>query len=138
MIKQNPLFLPLLIQVFLTFFLLFRMAFLRVTSILKGEVKMEAIALRQLAWNEKSIKAQNSFHNQLETPILFYLGIVLAVLCGLNSNVFLILSWVYVGARIFHALVHNTTNNVSIRFRFFLVSCLSLLAQWVILALHLL
>ncbi|MGZ3690379.1 MAG: MAPEG family protein [Pseudobdellovibrio sp.] len=137
MIQQNSLFWPLLIQVFLTFVLLFRMAFLRLTSIFKGEIKMGDIALGQRAWNERAIKAQNSFHNQLEMPILFYLGIVLAVLTGLNSMSFLVLSWIFAVARIVHALIHSTTNNVPMRFRFFLISCLSLLAQWVILALHL-
>ncbi len=135
---QNNLYIPLLVQVLLTFVLLLRMAYLRVSSLLKGQVKMADIALGQRAWAENAIKAQNSFHNQFEMPVLFYVVIVVAGLNNFNSVLFTILSWVFVTARILHAIVHNTTNNVPLRFRFFLMSCVSLFALWVILALQLL
>lgn len=134
---QNSLFLPIFVQIVLTFILLFRMAYLRLISVASGEIKIKDIALGQNAWNEKTIKAQNSFHNQLELPFLFYLVVIIAALTNLNSSVFVVLTWVFAISRIFHALVHNSTNRVSLRFRFFGMGAASLLASWVVLAMHL-
>jgi hypothetical protein len=134
---QNSLFLPVFVQITLTFILLFRMAFYRVSSVASGEIKMKDIALGQNAWNEKTIKVQNSFHNQLELPFLFYFVVIIAAITNLNSNVFVVLTWIFAISRIFHALIHNTTNRVSLRFRFFAMGSAALLACWVVLAIHL-
>lgn len=133
---QNSLFLPVFVQIALTFFLIFRMAYFRVNAVASGEVKFKDIALGQNAWPEKAIKAQNSFHNQLELPFLFYTVVIIAALTGLNSTVFVVMTWAFALSRIAHAVIHNTHNRVSTRFKAFVFGTVCLLTCWVLLAVH--
>lgn len=133
--NQNLLFIPVMIQVLLTFVLLNRMAFLRLTAIRNGTVKIKDIALGQKVWPEVAIKVENSFNNQFQMPILFYVAVAFAHLYELNSNAFLILSLIFTASRIAHAVVHTTSNNVKNRFIFFVIGIWSLLAMWIIMAL---
>jgi hypothetical protein len=43
------------------------------------------------------------------------------------------LSWLFVGSRLLHALVHVTTNAMGRRFVLFLAGALILLAMWIVL-----
>lgn len=136
--NSTQLFIPMFIQILLTFILLQRMGFLRFQSLRQKKVQIKDIALGQNAWPESLTKATNSFHNQMEMPILFYAAILTASIYQNNSVVFLILAWVFAITRIFHALVHITTNNVRFRFSFFLAGVISLLLMWINLAIHIL
>lgn len=134
--NANLLFIPVFIQILLTFVLLNRMAYFRLTAIRKGHVKIKDIALGQKAWPESATKAENSFHNQFQMPILFYVAIVMAHIYQLDSNTFLILAFIFPISRILHALVHSTTNNVKYRFLFFVIGVWTLLAMWILMALY--
>lgn len=132
---QKQLLLPLLLQVLLTFFLLFRMAYLRITTLTRGETKIKDIALGQNAWPNHVTQVANSFHNQLELPILFYIATLLAIQLKSDSLLIISLSWCFVISRMLHALIHNTTNHVIWRFRFFAISAIVLLIEWIALGL---
>jgi hypothetical protein len=131
---QTNLFYPLLIQVLLTFFLLFRMAFLRFKALKNKNVIIKDIALGQDAWTENATKAERSFDSQFEMPVLFYAAVFSGIFLPLDSNLFLILSWVFVITRLLHAFIHSTSNYVPHRFRFFLAGVLTLLAMWIVIA----
>ncbi len=134
---QTNLFYPLFIQVILTFVLLFRMAFLRFKALKNKDLKIKDIALGQDVWSENATKAERSFNNQFEMPILFYVVILSAIYLQLNSTLFFILSCVFVMTRLLHAFIHNTSNYVPLRFRFFLAGVITLLSMWIVLAVHL-
>jgi hypothetical protein len=130
--------LPLFVQVGLTFVLLFWMGGLRVSAIRRGEVKMRDIALGQPAWPEQPTKVANSYHNQFEMPVLFYVLVVLAIIVRKADLLFVIMSWIFVLCRIVHAYIHTTSNHVGHRFYAFLASNLVLLVMWIIFAVRIL
>lgn len=132
------LLLPVLVQVGLTFVLLYAMGFARVGAIRARKVRIADIALRQPAWPERATKLTNAFQNQLETPILFYLLVVLLIVTGTSNAGFVALAWIWVGLRIVHALIHVMNNNVTRRFYVFVAGTLVLLAMWVMFAARLL
>jgi hypothetical protein len=135
---NKDIFIPMLVQIFLTFFLLFRLGFLRIRSLKAGSTKIKDIALGQKNWPEEALKASNSFQNQFEVPLLFYAASLVAIMTQLNSTAYNLLSWVFVLTRIGHAYIHNSSNHVIRRFQFYIVSVGAALGLWIILALNLL
>lgn len=132
--NSNPLFLPLFIQIFLTFILLFRLAYLRLTAIRQRLVKLSDIALGQKVWPERATKTENSFNNQFQLPILFYLAILVASQQQVNSWAFVVLAYFFSFSRIIHAFIHTTSNLVRQRFIFFLIGGLVLFTMWLYLS----
>lgn len=130
--------LPVFVQVFLTFFLMFWMGRARIAAVRAGEVKVRDIALAQRAWPERVTQVSNAFHNQFELPILFYVLVAFALLTRKADLLFVILSWVYVASRLGHAFVYTTSNAIYARFGMFLVGALALLAMWIIFAIRIL
>ena len=63
-------------QIFLVFFVLFRLGSARVAALKSGTVQMKDIALNNDNWPENVIKLSNNFKNQFEMPVLFMLGLV--------------------------------------------------------------
>ena len=102
--------LPLFVQVTLTFVLLFWMAGMSSGAILRHEVKWQDIALREPNWPARNLQVRNAFHNQLETPILFYVLTILALMTRHADWLFVALAWVYVALRRAHASIHVTVN----------------------------
>ena len=125
-------FAPVFIQVGLTFVLLFAAGITRVRLVRRGMVKAADVALRQAKWPEKATQLINAYQNQLELPVLFYLLMVAAFFSGHMTMTLTVLSWLFVGARLLHALVHVTTNHMGRRFFLFLAGALILLAMWVV------
>ena len=125
--------LPVFVQVALTFALLMRMGRMRVAALRGGGVKIRDIALGQSAWPEDVTKAARSFHNQLETPPLFYAWAAFTLIVHKTDWLGLALAWAFVAARIAHALVHGTSNSVPRRFQIFVVSFVLLIAMWALL-----
>ena len=125
--------LPVFVQVALTFVLLIRMGAMRTAAIRRGAVKIRDIALGQSAWPEEETKAARSFHNQLETPLLFYAWAAFTLIAHTMDWLGLSLAWAFVAARIVHALVHNTSNYVPHRFGIFLACLAILIAMWALL-----
>lgn len=122
---------PLSVQVFLTFFLLYLLGYLRVSSLKKGQVKIKDIALGQKAWPTEILKVDNCFHNQLETPLLFYVLIAMIGVTNSTDKTLVILAWVFVAFRLMHAGIEITSNYIINRFRCFIGATTTLLVMWV-------
>ena len=122
---------PLAVQVGLTLVLLFAMAYFRVKAVTAREVRTRDIALRQPNWPEKATRFANCFHNQLETPILFYVLVILLIITKLADSVFLYLAWGFVGIRLLHAYAQVTKNFSKLRFYSFVLSTTILTIMWV-------
>ena len=128
--------LPLFVEVGLTFFLLFWMGTVRVGALRRREVAMRDIALGQPAWPEGPTRIANAFHNQLQLPLLFYVLVILALFTRKADTFFVVLAWMFVTARLVHAAIHVTSNDVQRRFFAFLVGAIILLIMWIIFALR--
>lgn len=134
----SSLLLPLFVQVALTFGLMCWMGLLRVRAIQTRTVRPRDIALRQPNWPERATQIANCFHNQLELPLLFYVVVALILITRTNSDLFVVLAWVYVITRLVHAFVHTGSNEVDKRFFAMLASAVVLGAMWVIFAVRIL
>jgi hypothetical protein len=126
---------PVLVQAALTFFMLFWMAKERVGAVRAGTVIRNATGVRP-TWVGRAGIVSNSFHNQLEMPMMFFAGVLFALVTNAVDDVMLWLAWAYVILRLVHAAIHTTYNKIPHRFAVYAVSNIVLLAIWVKLALH--
>jgi|GEM_PF-709014 len=69
--------------------------------------------------------------NMFETPVLFYVVSVLAIVLQVETLWMITLGWVYVGARIVHAYIHAVYNNIIHRMLIFWLGMIVLLLMWV-------
>ena len=83
-------------------------------------------------------RAPDNFRNLFETPVLFYIAVVMLYVTALSNLVALVLAWAYVLARCVHSFIHCTSNIVMRRFYAFATSCVLLLLLWLLLAYQLL
>jgi len=74
--------------------------------------------------------------NLLETPVLFYAGLLFIVVSGATSALFTALAWLYLAARLLHAFIHLGSNNVTHRILAFGTSLIILLIMWVGVLIH--
>ena len=72
---------PLFVLVLMTFVIGFLLAGVRTPLLTSGEVRPEAISLRQPNWPPRALQFGYSFQNQFELPVLFYVLTVLAIVC---------------------------------------------------------
>ncbi|MCD6071633.1 MAG: hypothetical protein K0R61_4575 [Microvirga sp.] len=130
----SAVILPVLVQVGLTFILLFWMGRSRLATLKSGELKVKDIALGERVWPKRILQVQNSYQNQFELPVLFYALVALALITRKADMLFVVMSWMFVVSRLVHAAIHVTSNKVSLRFMAFLVGVLILAAMWIIFA----
>lgn len=124
--------LPLFVQVGMTLVLGVWLAGLRTPALRRGEVKPRDIALREPNWPRHITQVGNSFLNQFELPVLFYLLTVLELITKQADLLFVALSWVFVLSRLVHAFVHVTSNDLRLRGGFFGVGALVLIVMWAV------
>jgi hypothetical protein len=129
---------PLFVQVALTFFLLLWMGRRRVQSIERGETRIEEIALGERNWPGSIQQIANSFHNQFEIPVLFYVLTALALITRKADLIFVLLAWIFVISRIVHVGIHVTSNDVRARFFAFAAGVGALGLMWLIFAVRIL
>lgn len=126
---------PVIVQVTLTFFMLFWMAKERLAARMTGEVPAPPGGLRA-EWKGRSAIVSNSFHNQLEMPMLFYAVAAFSMIANGVDGLMVAMAWIYALLRIIHATIHTTYNHVPHRFFVYVVSNFVLLAMWIRLAIH--
>ena len=134
----SAILLPVFVQVALTFALLFWMGSVRRHAVANGETRIDDIALGQPAWPQRPTQIARAFHNQLETPLLFYLLVVLAMVTQKADLLFVVMAWAFVLARLAHAYVHVTSNEVYLRFKAYGAGLFVLIAMWAIFAVRIL
>jgi len=124
---------PVFAQVSLTFMLLLWLGALRVPAVRRGEVAMRDIALSDEKWPEQTRQASGAFSNQFELPVLFYLAVLLALVVGAASVVFVVLAWLFVATRVAHAAVYISSNDVPRRALIYSAGFAILGLMWLIL-----
>lgn len=123
---DNLIFLAVIAQIILTFWLYAYLAIAKARASTLGLVDETRRGLHDDAWPENILQINNCIKNQFEVPVLFYALITIA---WATSNVVVIihvLAWFFVTSRIIHAIIHTGSNLVPLRRRFFMLGCLSL------------
>ena len=127
-------FLPVVVLVGLTFAVDVFLLVKRQASVKADPTILQRGALDGSVFQEEARKVAANFTNLFETPVLFYVAAVFAILFGATTPWTGFLCWTYVLARIAHTVIHTTINVVMARFAAFAVSMLALLLLWVTLA----
>jgi hypothetical protein len=130
--------LPVFVLVGLTFALLLWMAGVRRQALVGGETRVRDVALGQPNWPTRATQVGNSFKNQFELPLLFYILIALALPLR-HADLFIVLmSWVFVITRFAHAGIFVTSNDMKQRSLAWFAGVLVLFAMWIYFALRIL
>jgi len=132
----TAILLPVFVQVALTFLLLVWTGRSRVGTIREGQVKVADVALGQNSWPTKTQQVSNAYGNQFELPVLFFVLVALAIITRKADLLFVVMSWMFVVTRLFHAGIHVTSNRIQHRFTVFLIGAIILILMWIIYALR--
>ena len=129
----KPLLLPLLAQVLLTLIVMYIMARQRVNEMKRKKIHPQRVDNRRESSKlfKDSAASLDNYHNQFESPVLFYVAILLTLMLMLQDSVIVMLAWIYVGLRYAHSIIHLTYNRVMHRFTVFIISAVVLFAIWV-------
>jgi hypothetical protein len=119
-----------LVQVLLTFVLLYWLGIARARSARRGEVRVKDVALSSVPWPDRLKQIANAYQNQLEVPVLFYAAALLAIVAGVVDAFVVGLAWAFVALRIVHAAIHVTHNVVIRRFQVFVAGVVVLSVMW--------
>ena len=122
---------PMAAMVLLTFVVLILMFRSRVRAVRAGEVSGVYYKTYQ-GGEEPRASAQFSRHfvNLFESPTLFYIACVVAMVTGQSGSALLVLAWLYVAMRVVHALIHTTTNKIQPRIGIYMASWIVLIVMW--------
>lgn len=123
---------PLFVEVALTFVLLFWLAPLRRRAFHDGSLRTSDIALGQRNWPQRTQQISNSFDNQFQLPVLFYVLTILAMITRHADFVFVVMAWIFVLTRIAHAYIHTTSNVVLRRGAIYGIGAFVLAIMWII------
>ena len=88
----------------------------------------------QMAATMPDSRAPDNFRNLFETPVLFYVAVLLVFNAGFFCVAHLVLAWIFVVARAAHSYIHCTSNVVMLRFYAFLTACTTLSIMWLMIA----
>ena len=122
---------PLFVQVILTLIVASMLAGHRVRAAVRKEIP-ENVALREPNWPTHVRQVDNNYLNQFELPVLFYVLTILAIITRHADLFFVLMAWVFVVLRIFHAYVHLTSNILQIRGPLFSAGLLVLTIMWIV------
>jgi len=124
--------LPAALLVVFTLVFLFLMAIKRKKAAADGSVDPKYFRLYQGdGLNEELQLLDRHFNNLLETPLLFYFAVVVAILTQQVTTLTVVLSWLYFGFRMLHSWIHLNGNRVIRRFMVFGISVLWLFILWI-------
>lgn len=125
-------------QVLLTIIIVLLMGRERVPRVARGEIGVADIAVDSDAWPLRARLLSNSFDNQFQLPVLFYVAALLALWAGAPTWAEVVFAWLFVVLRYLHAAIHITSNNVYQRFAAYTAGLAVLAVLWLMLLIRLL
>ncbi len=126
---------PVFVQVALTLVLGFYLSFER-RSVLRSGATPRDVELSCDGWPPRVRQIGNSYHNQFELPVLFYVAVILAKDTQSAGYMFVFLAWLFAALRLVHAMIHITSNDMRLRGLFFAAGFITLVVMWILLALR--
>ena len=132
----TAILLPVFVLVAVIFCLLIWTGRARIGHLRQGDVKVADVALGQSNWPTRAQQVSNTYANQFELPMLFFLLVTFALITRKADILFVVMSWMFVVTRIFHAGIYVTSNRIQHRFTVFLIGAIILFLMWIIFALR--
>jgi hypothetical protein len=135
--RDYRLIYPMFALVLLTIIVLATLFRRRVRAVREGTVPMRYFGIFQGAVEpEATAKAARHFSNLFEAPTLFYAGCLAAMVTRDAGMAVQVLAWIYVAARVAHAIIHLGGNRIGHRVRAYFVGWLALAGLWIQLVAH--
>lgn len=137
--STNPILMPMLAMVALTFAVWTRLLRVRVREMRTRRIHPQSVATsRERAELLDDTAAADNFINLSELPVLFHVLCLVLLFTHNETALFVSGAWLYVILRTGHSLIQCTYNRVLHRFSVYLASTAVLIALWVGLAARLL
>lgn len=129
----NPILLPLVAMVFLTFAVWVYLFALRLPEISRKDIDPQNLRDRAEAHAllTASAAASNHLKNLFEMPVLFYLAAMVAMLLMIQDSLLTVLAWGFVASRAVHSVIHCSYNRVTHRFAAYMISNAFLILMWI-------
>jgi len=125
------LFGSVLVLVLLTLAVMLLMGKRRFTAARNREIPLQAFRTMNLTGaNEAVITASRNFDNLLQLPVLYGIGVAIALPFQFADLWLVALGWAFVVSRLAHTWVHVGANNVRLRFAVYLAGASLLLLFW--------
>lgn len=117
---RELIFLPVLLQVLVTFYAYILLAAEKSKALKAGLVNEARRSLHVDAWPDCVVKINNNVRNQFELPVLFY--VLVFLLWALDSvGLFVqVIAWLFALSRVVHVYIHTGSNYVPVRRRVFI------------------
>lgn len=128
---QAGLLLPVFGMVFLTVGIALWMLKLRYKAVIEDGVSAKYFKYNRGAkLPEYLVRVTQHYENLFETPVLFYLAIVLILVLNINDSVYVVLSWGFFASRLLHAYIHTVSNRLKHRKYAFMLTSVMLIILW--------
>ncbi len=128
---QTNLLLPVFGMVFLTVGIALWMLKLRYKAVLEDGVNAKYFKLNRGAkLPDYLVQVTQHYENLFETPVLFYLAIVLILVLNLNDLAYVFFAWAYFFSRLIHAYIHTISNRLKYRKYAFMLTSIILIILW--------
>jgi hypothetical protein len=135
--RDYQLIYPMFALVLLTMVVLVTLFRRRVRAMREGKVTMRYFGVYQGEGEpEASAKAARHFSNLFEAPTLFYAGCLAAMVTHDAGIAVQVLAWIYVAARVVHAIIHLGSNRIGQRVRAYSIGWLALAGLWIQVVAH--
>ena len=130
--RAEAIFRPVGLLALWTMLVLLMTGVRRLGAVRAGRVKRGDFRLGESAQVPEDVAIANrNLMNLLEVPLLFYVVCLCLYVTHQVHAGLLALAWVYAALRVFHSLIHLTTNNVTHRLFVFGLSNFVLVTIWI-------
>lgn len=138
MSQKALMILPMIGMVLLTVIVSVRLIQLRYRAVLQDGVNPAYFKLNKGAkLPDYLVKVTQHYENLFETPLLFYVGVLLVLVLNQVDTLYIILAWAFLFSRIAHAYIHIGNNKIRLRRNSFLLSYLVIIILWIRIAVDL-
>ncbi len=105
------------------------MGSIRVPMVASGRMRMGDIALSREPWPEHEKRVSNTFDNQFQLPVLFYVACGISLFLG-SIWIEAVVAGLFVASRIVHAAIFAWRNHVPSRFATYTIGLGLLILFW--------
>ncbi|PVV10466.1 MAG: hypothetical protein B6D77_08415 [gamma proteobacterium symbiont of Ctena orbiculata] len=137
--NQHHILYPMIILVLFTGLVGIAMLVARYRAVREGSLRISYFKYNRGGKQpEYLLKINQHFDNLLETPLLFYLSLILILQQNRTDVAYIAMAWAYIASRFLHAWIHMGTNNILHRKNAFILSYVLIFTIWIRLFLQLL
>lgn len=136
MTGSTAIFWPMIAQTLLIFVVYIVLSNRRVGAVRRGDAKANDYLVPNVE-PAASATAIRNLSNQFELPVLFYVVCLALYITNGANYIAVALAWLFVLARVVHAFIHLTSNELRLRRPAFIAGFILVGALWVWLAIHL-